>query len=78
MRSTGRSSRIEQIPKAMQNAVISAENKTFRTTRASTRWASAAPLVNMAKGGETQGGSTITQQYVKNAHARRPVPDPEP
>ena len=24
-------------------------------------------FVNMAKGGETQGGSTITQQYVKNA-----------
>ena len=24
-------------------------------------------VVNMAKGGETQGGSTITQQYVKNA-----------
>ena len=25
-------------------------------------------VVNMAKGGETQGGSTITQQYVKNTY----------
>ena len=35
-------------------------------TRASTRWASPAPSSTWPSGGETQGGSTITQQYVKN------------
>ncbi|WTJ96665.1 penicillin-binding protein [Streptomyces sp. NBC_01537] len=58
---------IAQIPKAMQNAVISAENKTFRTDSGVDAMGIARALINMAKGGETQGGSTITQQYVKNA-----------
>lgn len=58
---------IAQIPKALQNAVISAENKTFRTDSGVDAMGIARALVNMAKGGETQGGSTITQQYVKNA-----------
>ena len=57
----------EQIPKAMQYAVISAENKTFETDKGIDPMGIGRALFNMAKGGETQGGSTITQQYVKNA-----------
>ncbi|MCW2870202.1 transglycosylase domain-containing protein [Actinacidiphila oryziradicis] len=58
---------IDKIPVAMQNAVISAENKTFRTDSGVDPMGIARALFNMAKGGATQGGSTITQQYVKNA-----------
>ncbi|EPH40477.1 putative Penicillin-binding protein 2D [Streptomyces aurantiacus JA 4570] len=55
------------IPKAMRNAVISAENKTFNKDKGVDPMGIARAFVNMAKGGQTQGGSTITQQYVKNA-----------
>ncbi|MEG3631966.1 transglycosylase domain-containing protein [Streptomyces poriticola] len=58
---------LAQIPKAMQNAVISQENKTFYTDSGIDPKGIARAVFNMAKGGETQGGSTITQQYVKNA-----------
>ncbi|WP_327682407.1 transglycosylase domain-containing protein [Streptomyces sp. NBC_00467] len=58
---------IGEIPQAMQNAVISAENKTFRTDSGIDPMGIGRAVVNMAKGGQTQGGSTITQQYVKNA-----------
>ncbi|MFI7408254.1 transglycosylase domain-containing protein [Streptomyces sp. NPDC049627] len=58
---------LSQIPKAMQNAVISQENKTFRSDSGIDPKGIARALFNMARGGETQGGSTITQQYVKNA-----------
>ncbi|MGW8883301.1 transglycosylase domain-containing protein [Streptomyces sp. NPDC055749] len=56
-----------QIPEAMRNAVISAENKTFEDDKGIDPMGIARALFNMAKGGETQGGSTITQQYVKNS-----------
>lgn len=57
---------IEQIPTVMQNAVVSAENKTFWTDSGIDPMGIGRAVWNMAKGGETQGGSTITQQYVKN------------
>jgi membrane peptidoglycan carboxypeptidase len=60
--------KIAQIPQAMQNAVISGENKTFRTDAGVDPMGIARALFNMAKGGDTQGGSTITQQYVKNTY----------
>lgn len=58
---------LSQIPKNMQDAVISQENKTFRTDSGIDPKGIARAVFNMARGGETQGGSTITQQYVKNA-----------
>ncbi|MFD5662583.1 transglycosylase domain-containing protein [Streptomyces hirsutus] len=58
---------LEQIPKAMQNAVIYQENKTFYDDNGIDPRGIARAMLNMATGGETQGGSTITQQYVKNA-----------
>ncbi|MGW7431234.1 transglycosylase domain-containing protein [Streptomyces sp. NPDC054861] len=57
---------LDQIPRHMQDAVISAENKTFRDDSGVDPMGIARAVWNMAKGGETQGGSTITQQYVKN------------
>lgn len=51
----------------MRNAVISAENKSFETDKGIDPKGIGRALLNMATGGETQGGSTITQQYVKNS-----------
>ncbi|MFD3582159.1 transglycosylase domain-containing protein [Streptomyces sp. NPDC058683] len=59
---------IDQIPEAMQYSVISAENKSFYTDPGVDFKGIARALVNMAQGGETQGGSTITQQFVKNTY----------
>ncbi|MET9873206.1 transglycosylase domain-containing protein [Actinacidiphila glaucinigra] len=57
---------LADIPKAMQNAVISAENKTFYDDSGVDPMGVGRALFNMARGGQAQGGSTITQQYVKN------------
>ncbi|WP_371646311.1 transglycosylase domain-containing protein [Streptomyces mirabilis] len=58
----------EEIPKAIKNAVVSAENATFYKDSGVDPMGIARAFVNMAKGGQTQGGSTITQQYVKNTY----------
>ncbi|GAA0642833.1 transglycosylase domain-containing protein [Streptomyces thermocarboxydovorans] len=58
---------LAQIPEEMQKAVISQENKTFYSDSGIDPKGIARAVFNMARGGETQGGSTITQQYVKNA-----------
>ncbi|WP_405944244.1 transglycosylase domain-containing protein [Streptomyces sp. NBC_00932] len=58
---------LSQIPSAMQNSVVSAENKSFYKDKGVDPMGIARAVFNMAKGGETQGGSTITQQYVKNS-----------
>ncbi|WP_328872535.1 penicillin-binding protein [Streptomyces sp. NBC_00287] len=59
--------KLDQIPEEMRNAVISQENKTFMTDSGIDPKGIARAVFNMARGGETQGGSTITQQFVKNA-----------
>ncbi|MFF1403078.1 transglycosylase domain-containing protein [Streptomyces sp. NPDC058294] len=59
---------IEQIPVAMRYAVISAENKSFYQDSGIDPMGIARAVANMARGGQTQGGSTITQQYVKNTY----------
>ncbi|MEU2064600.1 transglycosylase domain-containing protein [Streptomyces sp. NPDC013455] len=59
---------IDKIPEAMQWAVISAENKSFYDDSGVDPMGIARALANMARGGQTQGGSTITQQYVKNTY----------
>ncbi|KAF3469683.1 penicillin-binding protein [Streptomyces sp. Tu 3180] len=58
---------LAQIPEEMRYAVISQENKTFYEDSGIDPKGIARAVFNMARGGETQGGSTITQQYVKNA-----------
>ncbi|WP_234331809.1 transglycosylase domain-containing protein [Streptomyces sp. NRRL S-455] len=57
-----------RIPKEMRDAVISAENKTFYQDSGVDPMGIARALANMARGGDTQGGSTITQQFVKNTY----------
>ncbi|MFJ6696740.1 transglycosylase domain-containing protein [Streptomyces sp. NPDC091272] len=57
----------DKIPPAMRYAVISAENKSFEDDPGVDPMGILRAVVNMAKGGNTQGGSTITQQYVKNS-----------
>ncbi|QNP71629.1 penicillin-binding protein [Streptomyces roseirectus] len=58
---------LPEIPKAMQFAVISQENKSFYSDSGIDPKGIGRAVFNMARGGQTQGGSTITQQYVKNA-----------
>ncbi|MFI7499428.1 transglycosylase domain-containing protein [Streptomyces sp. NPDC049687] len=58
---------LSQIPQEMRWAVISQENKTFYDDSGIDPRGIARAVFNMARGGQTQGGSTITQQYVKNA-----------
>ncbi|MDH6111868.1 membrane peptidoglycan carboxypeptidase [Kitasatospora sp. MAP12-15] len=59
---------LSQISPNVQNAVIAAENETFKTDSGIDPQGIARAVYNMATGGPTQGGSTITQQYVKNAY----------
>lgn len=60
---------LERIPDAMQKAVIAIEDKDFyKHTGINWKAVMRALWANVVKGGVVQGGSTITQQYVKNAY----------
>ncbi|MFC5145348.1 transglycosylase domain-containing protein [Streptomyces aureoversilis] len=59
---------ISKIPLSMQRAVISAENASFYKDWGVDPMGIARAVVKMAQGGETQSGSTITQQFVKNTY----------
>nr|WP_324603885.1 transglycosylase domain-containing protein [Streptomyces sp. NRRL S-241] len=59
---------ISSIPRSMRDAVIAAENESFETDKGVDPMGIARAVWNMATGGSTQGGSTITQQYVKNTY----------
>ncbi|MFF8098287.1 transglycosylase domain-containing protein [Streptomyces sp. NPDC016640] len=58
---------LSQVPRHVQDAVIAAENRSFRTDTGVSPRAVARALWATVSGGAPQGGSTITQQYVKNA-----------
>jgi len=55
------------IPMSVQNAVVAQEDKTFWTNPGVSYTGTARALITDLLGGSTQGGSTITQQYVKQA-----------
>ncbi|MFD8479220.1 transglycosylase domain-containing protein [Kitasatospora sp. NPDC059673] len=59
---------LSEISRPAQDAAIAAENETFRTDSGIDPKGIARAVYKMATGGETQGGSTITQQYVKNVY----------
>jgi membrane peptidoglycan carboxypeptidase len=59
--------KLSQVPRQVQDAVIAAENRSFRTDSGVSPTAVVRAAVSTLSGGERQGGSTITQQYVKNA-----------
>lgn len=58
---------LSQVPRYVQDAVIAAENRSFRTDDGVSPRAITRAVLASLTGGEHQGGSTITQQYVKNA-----------
>ncbi|GGT52349.1 penicillin-binding protein [Streptomyces purpureus] len=57
---------LEKIPKEVQDAFVAAENKTFYKDSGVDIMGTARGVFNTVTGKGKQGGSTITQQYVKN------------
>ena len=56
---------LSEMPKHLQNAVVAAEDRTFWTNHGIDPKGIIRAAFNDARGGATQGASTITQQYVK-------------
>ncbi|MGY1690112.1 transglycosylase domain-containing protein [Geodermatophilus sp. SYSU D01105] len=59
--------RLDQVSKPAQDAILAAENRSFYTDPGISFTGIVRAAWNNLTGGSTQGGSTITQQYVKNA-----------
>ncbi|WKX74485.1 transglycosylase domain-containing protein [Streptomyces sp. XD-27] len=59
---------LEKVPEKVQWAVLAAENASFYSDNGISPSGLVRAVSKMVTGGETQGGSTITQQYVKNAY----------
>ncbi|MFJ5548369.1 transglycosylase domain-containing protein [Streptomyces sp. NPDC093225] len=57
-----------QVPDSVERAVIAAENADFYSDSGVSAMGILRAAVNIAQGKEVQGGSTITQQYVKNTY----------
>ena len=53
------------MPQVMKNAVVAAENSTFFSDPGFSLPGMFRGLWTIARGGDVQGGSTITQQYIK-------------
>ena len=58
---------IDQVPVHVRHAVMAAEDRDFYSNPGFSFTGFARAFKNNIFGGDTQGGSTITQQYVKNA-----------
>ena len=56
---------LDEMPQTLQDAVVAAENRTFWTDSGIDPMGIVRAALNNASGSSTQGGSTITQQYVK-------------
>ncbi|MCX4695139.1 transglycosylase domain-containing protein [Streptomyces sp. NBC_01408] len=59
---------LDKVPPKVQGAVLAAENAGFYSDPGVSPSGVLRALTASVTGGETQGGSTITQQYVKNAY----------
>ncbi|WP_073904655.1 transglycosylase domain-containing protein [Mycolicibacterium mageritense] len=59
--------KIDQIPEHVRDAVMAAEDRDFYTNPGFSFTGFLRAIKNNLFGGDLQGGSTITQQYVKNA-----------
>lgn len=55
----------DQIPQVVKNAVVAAENRSFWTDPGISVPGMARAAIAILGGGDMQGGSTITQQYIK-------------
>ncbi len=58
---------LEDVPQHMQRAVVAAEDRSFFENDGVSIRGTLRALWSNVRGKDTQGGSTITQQYVKNA-----------
>ncbi|MEA2461069.1 MAG: penicillin-binding protein [Actinomycetota bacterium] len=64
---------LQQMPRTLIDAVLAAEDARFYEHGGfDLRAIARAAIVNLKRGEVTQGGSTITQQYVKNTYFRDP------
>lgn len=64
---------IDRVPKHLRDAVLAAEDaRFFDHSGYDIRSIARAAVVNLSEGRVVQGGSTITQQYVKNTYFKRP------
>ena len=61
----------EEIPENIKQAVVAAENRTFWTDRGVSLKGMVRAAYVIARGGNLQGGSTITQQYIKIMYLTR-------
>ncbi|MET9606691.1 transglycosylase domain-containing protein [Streptomyces sp. NPDC006512] len=59
---------LDKVPDKVQGAVLAAENSSFYSDPGVSPSGVMRAVGAAVTGGETQGGSTITQQYVKNAY----------
>jgi membrane peptidoglycan carboxypeptidase len=59
---------LSKVPQYVRDAVIAAEDRGFYSEPGISIRGTLRAAVNDIRGGSTQGGSTITQQYVKNAY----------
>ncbi|MFI0909020.1 transglycosylase domain-containing protein [Streptomyces abikoensis] len=59
---------LDKVPEKVRWAALAAENETFYTDSGVSVSGMTRAVTRMIGGGDTQGGSTITQQYVKNAY----------
>jgi membrane peptidoglycan carboxypeptidase len=62
---------LKQVPKHVQDAVMAAEDHSFRTNMGVEPSSIARAVLSNLKGNSLQGGSTISQQYVKNVYDQR-------
>jgi membrane peptidoglycan carboxypeptidase len=60
---------LKQVPAPVQDAVLAAENRSFRTDPGFSPTGIARAVWNNVRGGATQGGSTVTQQLAKNYYS---------
>uniref|UniRef100_A0AB33JV37 Transglycosylase domain-containing protein n=2 Tax=Kitasatospora sp. CMC57 TaxID=3231513 RepID=A0AB33JV37_9ACTN len=62
---------LAEVPESVRWAVLSAENASFYSDPGISVKGIGRAVVQLGTGGDTQGGSTITQQYVKNIYLRQ-------
>lgn len=59
---------LDKMPQSLRDAVLAAENRSFYSDNGVSPKGMLRAFWNNLRGGNTQGGSTITQQYVKNTY----------
>ncbi|MEU6236157.1 transglycosylase domain-containing protein [Kitasatospora sp. NPDC047058] len=59
---------LDRVPEPVRRAVLAAENESFYSDAGISVTGIGRALWKTVSGGDTQGGSTITQQYVKNTY----------